>query len=217
MRRQAELCGTERKQKPCYTLGTAAKRGGLRRGAEACGSASLTTFNLGAVGSSPTGLTMQIKGFPAWARAGPRRFPRPSPEIIPGHGRSPRGTGATWPARGGAPRAKTTRQGRRPAGRRPAPARRDAASPRRPSGGRRGGEQHVAEPLGDHGCRQGEAGARDRLGLNACDGWGAAGLVRSAGGSTGSKSRRPSGRLQAPTAGRLWPKNEPAAREGCGF
>ena len=48
------------------------------------------TFNRGAVGSSPTGLT---KAFMALRRLGisrRRRVPRPSPEITPGRGRSPR-------------------------------------------------------------------------------------------------------------------------------
>lgn len=102
---------------------------------------------------------MQINAFRAGARAAPRRFPHPSPEFAPGRGRSPRGTGATRPARGGAPPAKKTeRRGRQPA-KRPAPRSpaRWCRAPRRMPGGRRGGERHAAEPLGDHGCRQGES------------------------------------------------------------
>ena len=39
-------------------------------------------------------------------------------------------------------------------------------------------------------------------------GWGAAGSIPSPGGNTGSGSRRPSGDLQAPIAGRHWPRAE---------
>jgi len=64
------------------------------------------TFNLGAVGSSPTGLTLQIKGFRDTTHAAPRCVPRPSPEITSGRGRSPRRTSIPRSARGRVPETK---------------------------------------------------------------------------------------------------------------
>ena len=54
------------------------------------------TFNLVAVGSSPTGLTIQTNALRDGACAAPQRFPRPSPETATLRRRSPRGTCASW-------------------------------------------------------------------------------------------------------------------------
>ena len=67
-----------------YMLVTTTKSGGLRNEPEASGGVSLATFNLGAVGSSPTGLTNEINGFRAAARAAlPTPFPRNRPRTRP--------------------------------------------------------------------------------------------------------------------------------------
>jgi hypothetical protein len=50
-----------------------------------------------AVGSSPTGLTMQTNAFRPNLTSPRRRVPRPSPEIAAERRRSPSGMGALWP------------------------------------------------------------------------------------------------------------------------
>ena len=60
------------------------------------------TFDLGAEGSSPSGLTNEINVFRLRALAAPQGYPRPSPETAPRRARCPRGTDAPWATRGDA-------------------------------------------------------------------------------------------------------------------
>jgi hypothetical protein len=57
------------------------------------------TFNFGAVGSSPTGLTNAPKAFQPNATSRRRRVPRPSPKTAAKCRRPPRGTARPRPAR----------------------------------------------------------------------------------------------------------------------